>query len=42
MNWLECNVNAKSKDQICKNCGKKYQIKCKNTTEKLYKNIKKQ
>jgi len=41
MNWLECNINTKSKDQICKNCGKKYQIKCKNTTEKLYNNIKK-
>jgi type II restriction enzyme len=41
MNWLECDINAKSKDQICKNCGKKYQIKCKNTTKKLYNNIKK-
>ena len=41
MNWLECIVNAKSKDQICKTCGKKYQIKCKNTTEKLYNNSKK-
>jgi type II restriction enzyme len=41
MNWLECIVNEKSKDQICKNCGKKYQIKCKNTTEKLYNNSKK-
>lgn len=41
INWLECNVNAKSKDQICKNCKKNYQIKCKNTTEKSYNNIKK-
>ena len=41
MNWLECDINAKSKDQICKKCGKKYQIKCKNTTKKLYNNIKK-
>ena len=41
MNWLECNVNEKSKDQICKNCGKKYQIKCKNISEKSYNNIKK-
>ena len=41
MNWLECIVNAKSKDQICKNCGKKYQIKCKNTTEKEYNKLKK-
>lgn len=41
MNWLECDINAKSKDEICKKCGKKYQIKCKNTTKKLYNNIKK-
>ena len=41
INWLECNVNEKSKDQICKNCGKKYQIKCKNISEKSYNNIKK-
>ena len=41
MNWLECIINAKSKDQICKNCGKKYQIKCKNISEKSYNNIKK-
>ena len=40
-NWLECFVNSKSKDQICKTCGKKYQIKCKNTTKKLYDNSKK-
>ena len=39
MNWFVCNVNEKSKDQICKNCGKKYQIKCKNVTEKSYNNI---
>jgi type II restriction enzyme len=41
IDWLECTVNSKSKDQICKNCGKKYQIKCKNITEKLFNNIKK-
>lgn len=40
-NWIECDVNTKSKDQTCKKCGKEYQIKCKNTTEKSYKNIKK-
>lgn len=40
MNWSECDTNTKSKDQICKNCGKKYQIKCKNITKKLYNNIK--
>ena len=39
INWLGCNVNEKSKDQICKNCGKKYQIKCKKITEKCYYNI---
>ena len=41
INWLECNVNEKSKDLICENCGKKYQIKCKNISEKSYNNIKK-
>lgn len=41
INWLECVINQKSTDQICKNCGKKYQIKCKNTFEKAYDNIKK-
>tara|TARA_B100000683_G_scaffold151492_2_gene146609 strand:+ start:173 stop:679 length:507 start_codon:yes stop_codon:yes gene_type:complete len=40
-NWLECNVNAKSKDKICKKCGKNYQIKCKKITEKSYNDIKK-
>ena len=40
ISWLECITNAKPKDQICKKCGKKYQIKCKNTTEKLYNKIK--
>jgi len=40
-NWLECVTNEKSKDQICKNCGKKYQIKCKKITKKSYHTIKK-
>jgi len=35
-NWLECITNEKSKDQICKKCNKKYQIKCKKITEKQY------
>lgn len=38
-NWLECITNEKSKDQICIKCNKKYQIKCKNITEKQYNNI---
>ena len=41
LDWLECVTNEKSKDQICKICGKKYQIKCKKTTERSYNNIKK-
>jgi len=38
-NWLECKTNKKSIDQICKLCKKKYQIKCKNITEKKYTKI---
>jgi hypothetical protein len=30
--WIECDVNKKSKDQICKICNKNYQIKCKKIT----------
>tara|TARA_B100000767_G_C19705943_1_gene510538 strand:+ start:818 stop:1285 length:468 start_codon:yes stop_codon:yes gene_type:complete len=41
LNWFECVTNEKSKDLVCKTCGQKYQIKCKNTTEKSYDNIKK-
>ena len=37
--WLECSVNQKSKDQICNQCNKQYQIKCKKVTEKSYKKI---
>jgi len=37
--WLECVTNEKSKDQICKQCKKKYQIKCKNINEKQCKKI---
>ena len=40
--WLECVTNEKSKDQICKKCGKNYQIKCKNINEKSYNKNKKQ
>lgn len=34
--WLECVTNEKSKDQVCKNCGKKYQIKCKTSTKRAF------
>lgn len=39
LDWLECKTNEKSKDQICKNCSKKYQIKCKSVNEKQYTDI---
>ena len=41
LNWEECSINEKSKDLICKKCGKKYQIKCKKITKNKYENIKK-
>ena len=41
INWLECSINEKSKDQICKNCGKKYQIKSKKITQNSYHTVKK-
>lgn len=37
--WLECKTNEKSKDQICNKCNKKYQIKCKSSSEKQIRNI---
>lgn len=41
LDWLKCATNEKSKDQICNKCGKKYQIKCKNISERSCKNLKK-
>ena len=40
LDWLECVTNEKSQDQICKNCDKKYQIKCKNITQGAYRKVK--
>ena len=37
--WLECITNEKSKDQICNNCKKNYQIKCKKIGKKQHSNI---
>ena len=37
--WYECQTNEKSKDLICIQCNKKYQIKCKNITQKEHTNI---
>lgn len=39
--WKECTINEKSKDQICKKCNKKYQIKCKNISKNYYNKLKK-
>ena len=40
-NLLECKINEKSKDIICRSCNKKYQIKCKKYTQSKYNNLKK-
>lgn len=40
--WLEYDTNEKSKDQVCKKCNKKYQIKCKKITERFYEKLKKE
>ena len=40
-NLLECKINEKSKDIICKSCNKKYQIKCKKYSQSEYNNLKK-
>ncbi len=37
--WLKCATNEKSKDLICNNCNKKYQIKCKKATARSFTKI---
>jgi len=38
-NWIKCRTNQPSYDQICGDCGKKYQIKTRKATKHQYENF---